>query len=134
MLKQLSVYAENKKGNLSNITGILNRENINIWGSVANDSAEFGIIRMITSDPEKARDALEKEGYQVRLSDVIGVEMADEVGAMHRLLNALLESNINVHYIYLSFNRDSGLPVQVFHTDELSEVSECLKAKGFTTL
>ena len=60
MLKQLSVYAENKKGNLSNITGILNREQINIWGSVANDSAEFGIIRMITSDPEKAKDALEK--------------------------------------------------------------------------
>ncbi len=134
MLKQLSVYAENKKGNLSNITGILNKEQINIWGSVANDSAEFGIIRMITSDPEKAKEALEKEGYQVRLSDVIGVEMQDEVGAMHRLLNALLESNINVHYIYLSFNRDSGLPVQIFHTDELAEVSECLKVKGFTTL
>ena len=60
--------------------------------------------------------------------------MADEVGAMNKLLNALFESNINLDYIYLSFNRDSGLPVQVFHTDEPSEVSDCLKAKGFTVI
>ena len=134
MLKQISVYAENKKGNLKAITGILNEEGINIWGSVTNDSAEYGIVRMVTSDPQKACDALVKAGFLCRLTDVIGVEMDDEVGAMNKLLNALFESNINLDYIYLSFNRDSGLPVQVFHTDEPSEVSDCLKAKGFTVI
>ena len=134
MLKQISVYAENKKGNLKEITGILNDEGINIWGSVTNDSAEYGIVRMVTSDPVKACDALKAAGFLCRLTDVIGVEMADEVGAMNKLLNALFESNINLDYIYLSFNRDSGLPVQVFHTDEPAEVSDCLKAKGFTVI
>ena len=75
MLKQLSIYAENKKGNLQHITRILADENINIWGSVTNDSAEYGIIRMVVSDAEKAKDALEKENFLCRLTDIIGVEI-----------------------------------------------------------
>ena len=53
MLKQLSIYAENKKGVMQNITGILKDENINILGSVTNDSAEYGIVRMVVSEPDK---------------------------------------------------------------------------------
>ena len=58
MLKQLSIYAENKKGVMQNITGILKNEDINILGSVTNDSAEYGIVRMVVSDPDKAKEAL----------------------------------------------------------------------------
>ena len=72
MLKQISIYAENKKGMLQSITGILAREEINIMGSVTNDSAEYGIIRMVVSDPEKALEALSKEGYICRKTDVLG--------------------------------------------------------------
>lgn len=131
MLKQLSIYAENKKGNLQHITRILADENINIWGSVTNDSAEYGIIRMVVSDAEKAKDALEKENFLCRLTDIIGVEMDDEVGNLNRLLQTLSESNINVDYIYLSFNRESGKPVLVFHADETTEVEACIAAKGY---
>ena len=131
MLKQLSIYAENKKGNLQHITRILADENINIWGSVTNDSAEYGIIRMVVSDAEKAKDALEKENFLCRLTDIIGVEMDDEVGNLNRLLQTLSESNINVDYIYLSFNRESGKPVLVFHADETVEVEACIAAKGY---
>ena len=83
---------------------------------------------------EKAKEVLEKEGYLVRLSDVIGVEMADEVGALNKLLIALKESNINLNYIYLSFNRDSACPVQILHTDDTAEVASCLESKGFRLL
>ncbi len=134
MLKQVSVFAENKKGNLQNITGTLADHGINIWGSVTNDSAEYGIIRMIVDDPEQAQSVLEEAGYLVRLSDVLGVEMADEVGALNKLLIALRESNINVDYIYLSFNRDSACPVQILHTADTSEVASCLRSKGFSLL
>ena len=134
MLKQLSIYAENKKGNLQHITRILADENINIWGSVTNDSAEYGIIRMVVSDAEKAKDALEKENFLCRLTDIIGVEMDDEVGNLNRLLQTLSESNINVDYIYLSFNRASGKPVMVLHTEEIWEAEECIAAKGFSVL
>ena len=131
MLKQLSIYAENKKGTMRNITEILSEENINIWGSVTNDSAEFGIIRMIVSDPDLAKEKLEKAGYYYKLCNVIGIEMADEVGALNRLLKTLYDSNINVDYIYLSFNRDSGLPVQILHADDTPEVEDCIRSKGF---
>ncbi len=94
MLKQVSIYAENKKGTMQAITGILLEQEINILGSVTNDSAEYGIIRMVVSDPNKACEALNKAGYLSRLTDVIGVEVEDEVGNLHKLLLDLQESNI----------------------------------------
>ena len=134
MLRQLSIYAENKKGTMQSITQILADENINIWGSCTNDGAEYGINRMVVSDPEKAMDALERAGYLCRLTSVIGVELADEVGNLNRLLKALAESNINIHYIYLSFNRESGLPVLIFQTEDVPEVESCIKNKGFSVV
>ena len=59
MLSQVSIFAENKKGRLQNITSLLQKENINIWGSITNDSAEYGIIRMVVSNPEHAEKVLE---------------------------------------------------------------------------
>ena len=134
MLRQLSIYAENKKGTMQSITQILADENINIWGSCTNDGAEYGINRMVVSDPEKAMDALERAGYLCRLTSVIGVELADEVGNLNRLLKALAESNININYIYLSFNRDSGLPVLIFQTEVVPEVESCIKTQGFSVV
>lgn len=134
MLKQLSIYAENRKGTLQSITQILADAGINIWGSCTNDGAEYGINRMVVSDPEKAMEALEGAGYLCRLTSVIGVELADEVGNLNRLLQALSESNININYIYLSFNRDSGLPVMVFQTEDSAEVESCIRKKGFSVV
>ena len=134
MLKQLSVFAENKKGTMEHITRILLDEDINILGSVTNDSAEYGIIRMVVSNPERACDAFLQNGYICKITEVLGVEVADEVGNLNKLLKALEESNINVNYIYLSFNRASGKPIMVFHTDDCYEVEECLSMKGFTVV
>ena len=92
------------------------------------------IVRMIVSDPEKAADAFREEGFLCRLTDVLGIEVEDEVGNLNRLLGTLNESNINVNYIYLSFNRDSGKPIMVLHTEDCYEVEECLQAKGYTVL
>ena len=134
MLKQLSIYAENRKGTLQSITQILADAGINIWGSCTNDGAEYRINRMVVSEPEKAMEALEGAGYLCRLTSVIGVELADEVGNLNRLLQALSESNININYIYLSFNRDSGLPVMVFQTEDSAEVESCIRKKGFSVV
>ena len=133
MLKQLSIYAENKKGTMKDITSILKEEEINILGSVTNDSAEYGIVRMVVSDPEKASQSLIKAGYICRLTEVMGIEMADEVGNLNHLLQALSDSNINVDYSYLSFNRNTGKPILIIHVkdDDIFEVESCMGAKGF---
>ena len=134
MLKQVSIYAENKKGNLQKITGTLAEKGINIWGSVTNDSAEYGIIRMVVSDPEKATEVLTGAGYLCRLTPVLGIELADEVGSLNQLLTVLLDSNINVDYLYLSFNRDSGKPIMVLHTLDTAQVENILVSKGFSAV
>ena len=131
MLKQVSIYAENVKGKMLEITSILAKENINILGSVTNDSAEYGIVRMVVSDPSKAVDVLSNAGIICKLTDVIAVEILDEVGNLQKLLQALDDANISVDYLYLSFNRESGAPIMVFHTNDGPEVENSLKSKGF---
>ena len=132
MLKQLSIFAENTKGRMQEVTGILLREDINILGSVTNDSAEYGIVRMVVSKPEKALEALTKAGFICNLSDVLGIEGKDEVGNLNNLLLSLQESNIN--YPYLSFNRATGLPIMVLHVPDICEVEACLTNKGFNSI
>lgn len=134
MLKQISIFTENRKGALQKITGILAEADINILGSVTNDSAEYGIVRMIVSDPERALTLFEKNGYMCRMTDVLGVEVQDEVGNLNHLLVEMKESNISVDYVYLSFNRQSGKPIMVLHVEEVYEVEACLRSKGFVTL
>ncbi len=134
MLEQVSVFTENYKGAMQKITQVLVENEVNIWGSVTNDSAEYGIIRMVVSNPEAARDALTSAGYMCRLCKVLGIEMKDEVGILDRLLLSVSESNIDINYMYLSFNRDSGMPVMVVHTDDIHEVEACLKQKGYSLL
>lgn len=102
MLKQLSIFAENKKGTMQQITQILFENDVNILGSVNNDSAEYGIVRMVVSDPDKAEQALQAAGYMTRQTDVLGVEVVDQPGNLNSLLKTLLETNISIDYIYLS--------------------------------
>lgn len=134
MLKQVSVFAENSKGTLQKITAILREKDVNIWGSVTNDSAEYGIIRMVVSEPETAMEALKDAGYLCQLTDVMGVEVEDKVGNLNQLLMAFSESNISINYIYLSYNRDSGKPVMVLHAEDIWEAEECIASKGFSVL
>lgn len=133
-MKQVSIYAENKKGTMQKITEILLKRRINILGSVTNDSAEYGIVRMVVSDAEAASEALQAEGFICRLTEVIGVEVEDEVGNLNRMLTILMDSNISVDYLYLSFNRDSGKPIMVFHCEDILEVTACLESKGYHVL
>ncbi len=133
-MKQVSIYAENRKGTMQKITEILLRQGINILGSVTNDSAEYGIVRMVVSDAEGASRALQEEGFICRLTEVIGAEVEDEVGNLNRMLTILTDSNISVDYLYLSFNRDSGKPIMVFHCEDIMEVKACLESKGYNVL
>ncbi|WP_026525048.1 MULTISPECIES: amino acid-binding protein [unclassified Butyrivibrio] len=134
MLKQVSIYAENKKGCFKTITGILRENDINILGSVTNDTAEFGIIRMVVSDPYRCVEVLKAADFICKTTSVLAIECPDEVGAFDKILNSLYESNINVNYTYLSFNRESGLPIMVMHTDDVHAVENILINKGYNCI
>ena len=84
---------------MQNITGILKDEDINILGSVTNDSAEYGIVRMVVSEPDKAMEALIAAGYLCHVIEVIGVEVEDKTGNLNDLLLTLKDSNVSVDYL-----------------------------------
>ena len=134
MIRQLSIFAENKKGAMHQVTQVLADANINMNTLVTNDSAEFGIVRMLVSDSDTACACFTEAGYLVHADRVIAVEIGDTPGSLDGLLKVITESNINVDYLYMSYDRDIAMPIAVLRTGEEFEVAECLKAKGYTLL
>lgn len=134
-MQQVSIFAANQKGAMNRITKVLKDNDINIAALVTNDSAEFGIIRMIVYNPEKAKQVLSDAGYLVQLTDVVGVEISDDCGGLNALLDDISASNINVEYLYISYLREAkNNVIAVFHTADESEIEECLEAKGWKTM
>ena len=134
MIRQLSIFAENKKGAMNRITQILQDATINMNTLVTNDSAEFGIIRMLVSDTETAARVLGEAGYMCHSDFVAAVEIGDECGSLNGLLSTVTAGNINLDYIYVTYNSLSRNPVAILKTTDLMEVEEFLQARGYRTL
>ena len=96
MLNQVSVFAENTKGALRKMTAVLAAADINIYSMLASDSAEFGIIRLVLTDPDRALTELKKAGYQCHIDKVIAVEMGDTPGSLDAILKSLEEANVTL--------------------------------------
>ncbi len=134
MIKQLSIFAENRKGTLQKITGILDEHGINMIALITNDSAEFGIIRMLVDKPEEAEGIMGTAGFLTRLDSVIAVEIGDSCGSLNKLLVYVDDCNINVDYLYMSFNRELGTPIAVLKTPDSAEVESMVVARGYKVL
>ncbi len=134
MLKQVSVIAENKKGAMTNIIGKISEAGVDFYNVVSNDSPEFGIVRMLCSDPEKAKSILEEEGYLTKIDNVLGIVISEEVGSLNKLLKDVSDSRINIDYLYVCYIRNVENPVAILHVAESAEVQECIVAKGYTAL
>lgn len=100
VIKQLSVFLQNELGRLEEVTDILYKNNINISALSIAETAEYGILRMIVSDLDKAADALKKEEFNIKISDVICVETPDIPGELHKSLQILSSNGINLRYMY----------------------------------
>ena len=130
MLNQVSLFTENTQGGLFKITSVLKKANINIYTMLANDSAEYGIVRLVVDKADVAIDALKAEGFQCRQDKVIAVEMNDTPGYLDGILAALDNANIDISYLYISFNRENVKPVVVFKTTE-PETATFLIGRGY---
>ncbi len=133
MLKQISVFAENKKGAINDITKILAQEDVNLHALVTVDGSEFAIVRMIVSDTDKAIEVL-KEKYLCHINSVLAVRISNGVGSLNKLLEDIKESNTNINYLYTTFGWDDPSPIMMFHTDQEEELELCLQSKGYDLL
>ena len=134
MIRQLSIFAENRRGAMYRITEALKNAGINMNTLVTNDSAEFGIIRMLVSDTEKASACLKEAGYLCHSDYVAAAEIGDECGSLNALLEILDRGNINLDYLYVTYSGLSRKPVAILRSVDIMEVEEFLKGKGYNML
>lgn len=127
MIKQLSVFVENKPGSLMDVTSKLTEAHINIRAVASFDTPEFGILRLVVDKPAEAKGYLTERGFVVRVHDVIGVELEDRKGNLNQMLAILAEGRININYIYSFVIREGRAPVLVFNTDDYEGATQILK-------
>lgn len=133
-IKQLSVFLENKQGRLWKSLNILKRENIDIRALSIADTSEFGILRMIVSDPDRAKEMLEKEQFAVSIADVLAIEVDDQPGGLETALGLLNSNDINVEYIYAFVEKKTSKALVVLRTERNEDTLKLLKANGFSVI
>ena len=133
-IQQLSLFLENKPGHLSAICRTLARAEINIVTLALADTQQFGILRLIIGEWEKARDVLETEGYVVNVTEVVAVEVEDRPGGAAELLEVLEQSRMNIEYMYAFTFRRGNKAILVFRFDDPDAAVEVLQSKGWNVL
>lgn len=129
-VKQVTVFIGNKEGRIEKVTEVLKENKINIGSLSLAESVDFGLLRLIVSDPERAKDALKAEGLSARLSDVIAVEISNAPGSLHELLTTL--KDYNIEYMYVLSNADKASMIMKIKDYESAEAS--LATSGFKVL
>lgn len=100
-VKQITVFLENQTGRLADVTGILNKENINLQGFSTTEARDYGILRLVVSDVEKAKQTLKDAGFTTHIAEVICVTVEDKPGELHKILDILAGKDVNIDYIYV---------------------------------
>ena len=124
-IKQLSVFIENRKGELTNATSILSDAKITIKSLLLMDSTDFGILRLIVENPEEARGVLLEAGYTARINQVFAVKVEEEIGSFHQVAKILSHHDINILYTYGFRNENGG--VLLFKVDS-ADVTKAMDA------
>ena len=132
-IQQLSVFVENQKGKLLGTVKTLAEAGINIRAMSIADTKDFGILRLITSDNQKAMEVLADESI-VNTTMVIAAKMEDKAGALYKVLQILSDAQINIEYLYaFTASEDFGAYV-VFRVSDAAAAQEILNAHGVATL
>lgn len=127
IIKQLSVFLENKTGRLNEVTQLLGNAGINMSAMSLADTSEFGILRMIASEPEKALSILKVAEFSVRLTDVVCLNSPNEPGALARALDILSGEGVFIEYLY-AYSMDNKTANIVLKPDNIQKCIEVLQA------
>ena len=129
-VEQLSIFLENKAGRLAQVTKTLAEAGINIRALSLADTSDFGILRLIVNDTEKAINIMKEAGFTVGRTAVVAVEVDDKPGGLNNILEALSGQNVNVEYMYAFVQEGGGSATMIFRFDRIDQAIEVLKAKN----
>ena len=117
--KQISVFLENISGRLADVTRILATQGINLRALTIADTADFGILRLIVDDTDRAVSVLAKEGFTVRLTDVVALEVSDAPGALAQVMELFRTKGVNIEYLYSSLEKNSSKAAIILKVENL---------------
>ena len=123
IIKQLSIFLENRPGTLDEALAILKGAGININALSLADTSEFDLLRLIVDDPDKAKAAIKQAGYTSSVNEVVSVELKQEVGYLSGIIKKISDAGINVEYMYASSSSSTGASM-IIKTDDLAKTSE----------
>jgi len=119
LIKQLSIFLENKKGRFTEVTSILGEAGINMTAFTVAENSDFGIVRLLVSDPEKAKNILRENKYAVSVTDVLCLQMPNEPGTLSKVMKIITQADISIEYMY-AFSLGNGAIV-VIRPDNLEK-------------
>ncbi len=133
-LKQLSVFLENRPGHLSRVCEVLAGAGINIVTMTLADTREFGILRLIVREWQRAKEVLEAASFAVNTTDVMAIEVADEPGGLEKILKAAEAGGLSVEYMYAFACKQKKNALIVIRFDNIERASAVLEAAGIGIL
>jgi len=129
-VEQISVFLENRAGRLEEVTRTLTESGVNIRALSLADTSDFGILRLIVTDCEKAKKALKENGFTVGRTNVVAAEVEDQPGGLHKILSLLSSNGINVEYMYAFVQQSGKNAVLIFRFDRTDQAIETLQEHG----
>ena len=129
-INQISIFIENRKNALSELTNVLATHNINIRAISLADTNDFGIARIIVDNVEQVMGALERSHYIVKSTPVIAVEIPDEAGSLNKILKILADNGRNVEYMYGFTGRKSGSAYMIIRCTDVPETERVCEKNG----
>lgn len=116
-VKQLSVFLENKEGRLQDVFNLLKEANVNVVSASLADTKDYGVLRALVDDNDKAQAALKSHGISSKLVDIIAINIPHTVGSLSEVLNAIADADINVSYMYGLSTGDTGASIAIKTND-----------------
>lgn len=134
LVNQIAVFLENRKGRINDFARVLKEQNVDLISMSIADTKEFGILRAITRDNEKAVQALKEAGFTVVTSELIGVEVDDRPGGLSDVLSMLNNQDVDIEYLYSYARIEKGKAIILLKVDDNRLALDALTKGGFKVL
>lgn len=134
IIKQLSVFVENKLGRMAEITGVIGDAGVDVRALSIADTSDFGILRLIVDQPETALEALRSAGITVSLTDVIAVGIEDRPGAFAKAVKIMSDAGIGIEYMYAFISRSDNQAFVIMRVEDPQKGIEAMEAHGIKLL
>lgn len=133
-MKQISIFLENSAGRIAEVTRVLKDAGVNLRAIMIADTADFGILRLITNDWETTLEVLQKAKFTTRTTDVLAVKIPDQVGSLHDVMLLFQQNNINIEYLYASFEMTEDSTIIIFKVEDSDAGLKVLEKSGFNAV